>query len=277
MTSWAAKTWFITGGSSGIGRALAARVIRAGGRVAVTARDASRIDLDLGDQGVALDLDLADPGTFAPALAAAEKALGPIDVLVNNAGYGLLGAIEETGEEERRAQMEANFFGPTALTGLVLPGWRARGAGMIVNVSSVSGVLGAAGSGYYAASKHALEGWSDALRGELRPFSIHVLVVEPGAFRTGFFARSRRYAQKQLGVYPAVDKRREEEGRGDGRPPGDPERGALAIVAALDSDEPPAHLVLGRFATAMIADALERRIAELELWREVSEGADFRE
>lgn len=277
MDSWAAKTWFITGGSSGIGRALAAQVVRGGGRVAVTARDASRIDLELGNQGLALDLDLTTAEGFAPALAAAEKALGPIHVLVNNAGYGLVGAVEETDDEELRAQMETNFFGPAALTSLALPGLRARGTGAIVNVSSISGVEGAPGSGYYAASKHALEGWSDALRGELRPHGVHVLVVEPGAFRTDFFARSRHYAHKQLGVYPAVDRRREAEQQGSARQPGDPERGARAIVEALESDEPPQRLVLGAFAASRIAATLERRAAEVAMWREVSERADFPE
>ncbi|MET0143772.1 MAG: oxidoreductase [Ilumatobacteraceae bacterium] len=268
--------WLVTGGSSGLGRALADEVLRRGGRVAVTSRDvAAEGELTHDGRLLSLRLDLTDPSTIEPAFRRAEEVFGQVDVLVNNAGYGLLGAVEETSDVEMREQIEANFLGPAALTSLLLPGIRARGRGAIVNVSSVSGVTGAPGSGYYAASKFALEGWSDSLRRELTSFGVHVLVIEPGSFRTNFFGGSRRHSAKRLGVYPVVEQRRSSVGESPGRQPGDPERGARAILEALLSPSPPARLVLGADAVDMVAAALTDRLHEVEQWREVSSSTDF--
>ncbi len=278
MTSWAERTWLITGGSSGIGRCLAAQVLEQGGRVVVTARDASRIDLDLKDRGAAVSLDLTCPDTIPAAVAAATEAVGAIDVLVNNAGYGLIGAIEETSDDERRAQFEANFFGPTWLTTLLLPKLRERERSMVVNVSSVSAIAGSAGSGYYAASKSALELWSDALRAEVKPFGVHVMVVQPGGFRTGFFGSDRAarpMAANQLGIYPAVDARRRDEGAFGASASGDPERGARVIIEALDADTPPDRLPLSAQSTDIIDSVLRSRVDEVEGLRAVSASADY--
>lgn len=271
--AWAERTWLVTGGSSGIGRAVAARVLAVGGRVAVTARDPARVDLDLRGRGIAVGLDLTVPETIPQALEAVTAALGPVDVLVNNAGYGLLGAVEETTDQERRAQMEANFFGPTWLN-LMLPQFRERGSGAIVNISSVSGVIGPPGSAYYAASKHAIEGWSDSLRAEVGPFGVHVLVVEPGGFRTDFFGRTRHHTGVRSGIYDAVERRRATEEQHGAQAPGDPERGAAAILAALESERPPARLVLGAHAADLVHADLQRRLAELDAWRATSASAD---
>ncbi|MET0952831.1 MAG: oxidoreductase [Aeromicrobium sp.] len=269
------RTWLVTGGSSGFGRALADEIVRRGDRVAVTARDASRLaDVPDGASSLGLVLDLTDESTFDPALDRLDRAFGPVDVLINNAGYGLLGAIEETSQAELRDQLETNFFGPATLTSRLLPGLRERGSGAVVNVSSVSGVRGAPGSGYYAASKFALEGWSDSLRFELAPFGVHVMVVEPGSFRTDFFGRSRRHTASELGLYDAVDARRRSVAESPGHQPGDPQKGARAVLAALAAPEPPARLVLGAAAVDMVAMTLAARADEVERWRDLSASVD---
>lgn len=272
------RTWLVTGASSGLGRAIAEAAHDAGARVVATARALDRLKgLPTGDRMLPLELDLSDTGSIDAAVDGAEAAFGPIDVLVNNAGYGLLGAVEETTEAEARAQLNANFFGPAYLTTKLLPGLRERKSGAIINVSSVSGVLGAVGSAYYAASKHALEGWSDALRAELKQYGIAVLVVEPGAFRTQFFGRSRVLTECQLpGAYPAVDARRNAEVDSTGAQPGDPARGAAAIIQALAADPPPKRLIIGAGAVRSIRKTLQKRLEELEDWRELSESADSR-
>ncbi|MET0578094.1 MAG: oxidoreductase [Ilumatobacteraceae bacterium] len=268
--------WLVTGGSSGLGSALADQVLRRGGRVAVTSRNAAA-EGELTHDGrlLSLRLDLTDPCTIEPALRRVQEVFGPVDVLVNNAGYGLLGAVEETSDVEMRQQIEANFFGPAALTSLLLPGIRSRGRGAIVNVSSVSGVKGAPGSGYYAASKFALEGWSDSLRQELAPFGVHVMVVEPGSFRTDFFGRSRQHTVARLGVYEAVEARRSSVGESPGRQPGDPVRGARTILEVMLSSSPPARLVIGADAVDRVAAALTDRLREVEQWREESSSTDY--
>ncbi|ALJ18901.1 SDR family NAD(P)-dependent oxidoreductase [Microbacterium sp. No. 7] len=270
------RTWLVTGASSGLGEAIARAAHAAGARVAGTARELGRLDgLPRDERMLRVALDLADPASVDAAVARVEAELGPVDVVVNNAGYGLLGAVEETSEAEARAQFDANFFGPALLTSRLLAGLRARRRGAIVNVSSVSGVRGAVGSAYYAASKHALEGWSNVLRVELADHGIPVLVVEPGAFRTQFFGRSRVLTADRLpGVYPGVDARRAAEVDATDAQPGDPERGAAAILRALASDPPPRRLVLGTGAVRLVRETFEERLAEVGEWRAVSESAD---
>jgi len=270
------RTWLVTGASSGLGRALAEAAHAGGARVAATARELDRLEgLPGDDRLLRVALDLTDAASIDAAVREVEQRLGPVDVVVNNAGYGLLGAVEETSEAEARAQFEANFFGPTALTARLLTGLRERRRGAIVNVSSVSGVRGAPGSAYYAATKHAVEGWSNSLRIELEPFGIPVLVVEPGAFRTQFFGRSRVLAERVLpGVYPAVDARRDAEVDSTGRQAGDPGRGAAAILTALAAAPPPKRLVIGGGAVRSIRETFQERLDELEAWREVSASAD---
>lgn len=265
------SAWLVTGASTGLGAALARELIARGHRVAVTARDLTRLaDFGHSDRVLPVALDLARPETFSTVLDEAESALGPIDALVNNAGYGLLGAIEETSDAELRAVMEANFFGPARLTTLLLPRLRARRKGAVVNLSSVSGVKGPVGSAYYAASKHALEGWSDSLRLEMAPFGVHVMVVEPGAFRTDFFGRSRVHARTRLGVYEGVETRRRSPAEQHGAQPGLPELGAKAILAALLSESPPSRIVIGVTAVDTIRDEYQARIDEIATWEQVS-------
>ncbi len=195
MSGWQTCNWLVTGASSGFGRAIVEAVLAQGGRVAAASRNPdafAELVAAHGNRLVPVSLDVGDAASLTRGLAEAEIHLSTIDVLVNNAGYGLLGAIEETSEAEYRALFEVNFFGLVALTKAVLPGMRARNKGFVVNFSSVSGVLGPAGSGFYAASKFAVEGFSESLRREVRPLGIETMVVEPGPFRTGFFGGARQ-------------------------------------------------------------------------------------
>jgi NADP-dependent 3-hydroxy acid dehydrogenase YdfG len=182
-------TWFITGASSGFGREIALAVIASGGKVVATARNPSVLDAivqSAPERAMAVGLDVTDKQQLANAIAAAERRFGSIDVLVNNAGYGLIGNIEEADEAAIRRVFEVNFFGMVAVTRALLPGFRARRRGWIVNISSVAGLVGLTASGFYSASKFAMEGFSEALRSELEPFGIGLMMVEPGMFRTEF-------------------------------------------------------------------------------------------
>ncbi len=196
--------WFITGCSTGFGRDLAAAILGRGWRAVVTARDADRVrDLVAGheENALALSLDVTDARQIAAAVKAAEDRFGAIDVLVNNAGYGYQASVEEGEDAEIRAVFEANVFGLAAMTRAVLPGMRSRRRGHIVNISSVAGFIGFPGSGYYAATKHAVEGLSDALAKEVAPLGIKILCVEPGPFRTDFSGRSLRQTPSRIPDY----------------------------------------------------------------------------
>jgi short-subunit dehydrogenase len=266
--------WLITGASSGLGLALAQAVVRRGGIVlAATRRPDTLAEVAQRWPGrlIPFALDAGDTGGAAEAVARA----GQIDVLVNNAGYGLLGAVEETSEAEARVQLEVNFFGPAAITRAVLPQMRERGLGLIVNVTSVSGVLGQPGSAYYAASKFAVEGFSDALRKECAPLGIRVMIVEPGPVRTDFFDRGRKFAAERIADYELVEARRQSSGERPGVQAGDPVRCAGAILQALASDTPPERLALGAPATEVIEATLEYRLGEVRRLAPLARSADF--
>jgi NAD(P)-dependent dehydrogenase (short-subunit alcohol dehydrogenase family) len=204
MTLPADPVWFITGCSTGFGHELAKLVLDKGWRAVVTARGADRV-ADLiegqGDRGLALDLDVTDQGQIEAAVAAARDKFGRIDVLVNNAGYGYQSSVEEGEDKEIRDQFETNVFGLFALTRAVLPVMRAQHSGAIVNVTSVGGMIGFASSGYYSATKHAIEGWSDSLKVEVEPLGIGVMCVEPGPFRTDWAGRSLRQTKSRIADY----------------------------------------------------------------------------
>jgi len=279
MTSSDTPVWFITGCSSGFGREIARQVLDRGWRVVVTARDRDRVaDLAEGAEHrvLALALDVADQGQVDAAVAAAIAQFGAIDVLVNNAGYGYQASIEEGVEAEIRAQFDANVFGLFALTRAVLPGMRERRSGHVVNLSSVAGLVGFPGSGYYAASKHAVEGFSDALRAEGAPLGIKVTCVEPGPFRTDWAGRSLKQTPVSIEAYAeTAGKRLKGTADSSGRQAGDPVRAAAAILALAEHPEPPRHLVLGKFGIDAVIQQLGETLAEVERWRETSLGADF--
>lgn len=270
--------WFITGCSTGFGRSLAQAVLARGQRVVATARDVARVaNLDgASDRLLPLALDVTDPAQITAAVEAARERFGRIDVLVNNAGYGYQASIEEGEEAEIRAQFDANVFGLFALTRSVLPMMRAQGGGHVVNITSVAGLVGFPGSGYYAASKHAVEGWSDSLAAEGAPLGIRVTCIEPGPFRTDWAGRSLRQTPVGIEAYQATAGQRLESTRSvSGRQAGDPERAADAIVALADEADPPRHMVLGAWGIDQVTDRLRRRLHEIEARREAAVATDF--
>lgn len=272
-------TWFITGCSTGLGRSLAQAVLVAGFNAVVTARDPSSVaDIVAHYPGraLAVGLDVTDPSGVNEALALARSRFGGIDILVNNAGYGYRAAVEEADDAEVAALFETNFFGPVSLIKAALPDMRARGSGTIVNISSIAGRLAMPGSAFYSASKFALEGMSDALRRELAPLGIHVLIVEPGAFRTDFAGRSLRGASKGLPAYDGTaGPRRKDSDSSDGTQPGDPERAARVILETVARPVLPVRLLLGSDAVAIVGEEIDRQRRELEEWAAVSITTDF--
>ncbi len=281
MTLPASPVWFITGCSTGFGRDLARLVLDRGWRAVVTARDADRVaDLVEGhdETALALALDVNDQAQVEAAVAAANARFGQIDVLVNNAGYGYQATAEEGDEAEIRAQFDTNVFGLFAITRAVLPIMRAQGSGNIINFTSVAGLIGFPGSGYYAASKHAVEGWSDALLAEVGPLGIGVTCVEPGPFRTDWAGRSLRQTPSRIADYADTAKARMEGTKQvSGTQAGDPVRAGEAIIAAVEQANPPRHLVLGKWGYDAITAKLKERLEAIESARDVSLGADFPE
>lgn len=271
--------WLISGCSSGFGRELAAAVLRRGQRVVVTARDPASIKdfaRDYPKHVMVAALDVTRSDQVALAVRQAEEHFGRIDVLVNNAGYGYLAALEEGEDDEVRAMFEANVFGLIALTKAVLPGMRKRRKGHVVNISSVGGLIGFPGIGYYNASKFAVEGLSEALAKEVQPLGIGVTIVEPGPFRTEWAGRNLRTPKVAIAAYAdTAGARRDMISGYSGKQPGDPVRAAEAIIAAVEADAPPLHLVLGRPAFDAVKSKIQEFSSELETWRPTSLGADF--
>ena len=273
MTSTDSRVWFITGSSSGFGRAIARAALGAGDRVVATARRPASLEDLAGaapDRVLALPLDVTDHAQIDAAIGAARSRFGPIDVLVNSAGYGSVGAVEELDDGELRALMDTMFFGALDLTRAVLPLMRAQGHGAIVQLSSMGGQVAPPGFGAYCAAKFALEAISEALAAEVAPLGIRVLIVEPGAFRTAFGGGAMQRS-RDIGVYAGtVGPTRAAVDAMDGSQPGDPERAAAAILTALDSATAPLRLALGDDAVDAIGGALDRRRADLDAWEPVS-------
>lgn len=267
------RVWLISGSSSGFGRSIAEAALRAGDRVVVTARRPETLtDLVAGarERALAVGLDVTDQAQIDAAVAAARSRFGRIDVLVNNAGYGSVGAVEELDHGELRAVMDTMFFGAVALTRAVLPEMRAQGAGAIVQMSSMGGQVAPPGFGAYCAAKFALEAISESLAAEVAPFGIRVLIIEPGAFRTAFGGAAMQRS-RDIGVYAdTVGPTRAAVDAMDGAQPGDPAKAAAAILAALDSDATPLRLALGDDAVEAISGALSRRRVDLDAWEAVS-------
>lgn len=271
--------WLITGCSRGLGRELALEVLKRGYRAVVTARNPAKLEefaARYPDSCLTAELDVTDSEQRQAVVKSTEARFGGIDVLVNNAGYGYLAAVEEGEDEEVRALFETNFFGLVALINGVLPGMRARRKGHIVNVSSVGGLIGLPGVGYYNATKFALEGLSEALAAEVAPLGIRVTIVEPGPFRTDWAGASLRTPKDAIADYAATAGARRRMIQGySGKQPGDPVRAAAAIINAVEAPEPPLRLLLGRVALDMVQTKLKAFTAELERFRDVTLGADF--
>lgn len=275
----ASPVWFVTGCSTGFGRELALAVLERGWRCVATARNKASLDdlaPDAGDRLLRLSLDVTDAAQIAAAVHAAQKQFGAIDVLVNNAGYGYQSSIEEGEEDKIRAQFDANVFGLFAMTRAVLPGMRARHKGHVINITSVAGLVGFPGSGYYAATKHAVEGFSDALQAEVEPLGIKVSCVEPGPFRTDWAGRSLVQTPNTIDDYKdTVAARMQRTSDNSGKQAGDPKRAALAMIRITEVEQPPRHLVLGAFGVDAVAQRLRASLADIDTWRDTSVGADF--
>ena len=273
------RVWLITGCSSGFGRALAAAVLARGERCVVTARDVDTLrDLVAAypDTGLALPLDVTDRDQREHAVVQAERAFGRIDVLVNNAGYAYYAAAEEGDDARIREMFETNFFGLVALTQRVLPAMRARRQGHIVNISSVGGLVANIASAFYAASKFAVEGFSESMAQEVAPHGLRVTIIEPGPFRTDFQGRSVKVVPQPLGAYAdTVGARRAALQASSGKQPGDPVRAAEAIINCVDSQDPPLRLLLGKIAYDRAGEKFESMLRSREAWRDVTLGADF--
>jgi NAD(P)-dependent dehydrogenase (short-subunit alcohol dehydrogenase family) len=245
--------------------------------VVVTARNPATLDeFATSENALVAALDVTQRSQIAGVIEQAERRFGQIDVLVNNAGYGYLSAVEEGEDDEVRAMFETNVFGLANMIKAVLPGMRKRGRGHIVNISSMGGLVGFPGVGYYNATKFAVEGLSEALAKETAPLGIKVTIVEPGPFRTEWAGRSLKTPKRAIADYaPSAGARRAAVQGNSGKQPGDPVRAAAAIIQAVESPEPPLHLLLGRPAYETTAAKFKDFSAEMEKWREVSLGADF--
>lgn len=272
------KVWFITGASSGFGRAFTRHAIDRGYNVVATARDPGKLaDLvELAPTRVAaIKLDVTQSQDADAAIAAAKARFGRIDVLINNAGFAVLGAVEETSDADLRAQMETNFFGAMTVTRAALPLLRAQASGAIVNISSMGGQMSFAGFGAYSASKFALEGASEALALELAPFGVKVLIVEPGAFRTELVGGAMREMPRIAAYADVVGPTRAFAHDMHRTQQGDPARAAAAIEAALDAETTPLRLALGSDAIDAIRAHAETQLADLARWENTARATAF--
>lgn len=273
------RVWLVTGSSSGFGYALARAVLERGERVVATARHIERlaplVEAYAG-RVKTLAMDVSDSAGVAARVCEGIEAFGRVDVLVNNAGSGLIGAFEESSEAELRRNFEVNFFGALAVTRGVLPGMRERRSGVIVNMSAAAAISNYAGFSVYGAAKFALEGWSEGLRAELAPLGVKVIMVQPGPFRTEFVGRSLTKAGTRIADYDQTSGRFAALlSKMDGKQPGDPVRAASEIIEAVGSGSPPARLVLGKYAVEKAKRKLSASGAELAAWEAAGLRADF--
>ncbi len=275
------RSWFITGGTpGGFGMAFAEAALDIGDRVVLTARRPEELHTwaqAYGDRVLVLPLDVTDEAQVQKAVRAAEEHFGGIDVLVNNAGRGWFGSIEGMADADVRGMFELNFFAMLSVIRAALPGMRARGNGWIVNMSSVAGLSAVTGFGYYSATKFALEAVTDVLREEVAPLGIRVIAVEPGAFRTRAYAGfADEPVQESIAEYrPMLEQVRTAMIDQNGNQPGDPHRGARAVITAMTQDPPPRRLVLGNDGLDVAIATLESTLAELRAHEALARGADF--
>lgn len=272
------KVYFVTGCSTGFGRNLAMEALQQGNQVAVTSRntdDVQDIVTQFPDKAVAIKLDVTNTQEVAAAVKLAQEKFGRIDVLVNNAGIGYFGAIEESEEVEYRRMFEINFFGLAAVTNAVLPIMRAQRSGHIVNISSIGGMVAFPGVGFYNATKFAVTGYSEALAKELTPLGIKVTVVAPSGFRTDWAGRSANNTKIVIDDYAATAHTNQNTIRGySGNQPGDPVRAAKAIIKAVEADTPPVRLLLGAGALKGARNKIAEMEQDIDTWEETTLWAD---
>jgi NAD(P)-dependent dehydrogenase (short-subunit alcohol dehydrogenase family) len=273
------KVWFITGCSTGFGRELAKEVLASGYQAAVAARNTDDVK-DITDAypntAIPVKLDVTKPDDIAAAVALIQEKFGQIDVLVNNAGIGYFGAIEESEEDEVRRMFEINFFGLANVTKAVLPILRKQRSGHILNVASIGGLVGFPAVGFYNATKFAVDGYSESLSKELAPLGIKVTVIAPSGFRTDWAGRSANNSKIVIDDYKETAEANKNSIRGySGNQPGDPVRAAKAMIKAVESDNPPLRLLLGEAALKGALNKIELLKKDFDTWAEVTVGADF--
>ena len=272
--------WMITGTSQGFGLELVRAALQRGDSVIATSRSPDKVATAFPKASarlLAIPMDLRDMTKISSAVQAGLTRFGRIDVLVNNAGHGLIGAVEEASDAEIANVFETNVFGLLRVTRAVLPHFRERRSGHIVNLSSIGGLVGLPGFGIYNGTKFAVEGLSEAMAAEVTPLGIRVMIVEPGPFRTDFLGSSLALTGKKLADYDQTSgQTRAAATTRHGSQPGDPARAAEAIIKAVTSENPPQHLLLGKFAYDRATAKLENLRKEFEAWREVTLGADFK-
>jgi len=272
------KLFFITGVSSGFGRALAEEALKAGHRVAGTVRNQQakqEFDALVPGRSTGWILDVTDFDAIAPLADIVERETGPVDVLVNNAGYGHEGIMEESPLSEVLHQFDVNVFGAVAVIKAFLPAFRARRAGHILNVTSMGGFITMPGISYYCGSKFALQGISETLTKELKPFNIAVTAIQPGSFRTDWAGRSMVRSPRSISDYdPLFGPIRETREKRSGHQPGDPQKAARAILRLIDSPAPPASLLLGSDAVMYVREKLQQMSADIDAWEEISCSTD---
>jgi NADP-dependent 3-hydroxy acid dehydrogenase YdfG len=275
------KVWFITGASTGFGRLLAEEVLKAGGKVVATARKLDKVaDLEAKypQTAKALALDVTNADQVDSAVTEALAKFGRVDVLVNNAGYGVAGAIEEVSEAEFMPMFETNVFGLLRVTRAFLSQLRKQRSGHILNLSSIGGVVAGPGIGFYNATKFAVEGISESLAAELAPLGVRVTIIEPGPFRTDFLGRSGVLAETRIADYDATaGNMRKYFAENDGKQRGDPLRAVQAMIQVVESPEPPLRLLLGVSALQRLRGKLGNWEQEIAAWEQVTVGADFPE
>jgi NAD(P)-dependent dehydrogenase (short-subunit alcohol dehydrogenase family) len=275
------KVWLVTGASTGFGRELVEYLLAQGARVVATARRVEglkELETRYPETALVAALDVTDAQQVETAVSATLKRFGRVDVLVNNAGYGMVGAVEESAEGEYRPMFETNVFGLIRVTQAVLPRMRRQGSGHIVNVSSIGGLVGTPGFGLYNATKFAVEGLSEALVQELKPLGIGVTIVEPGPFRTKFLGKAGGEAERRIPEYDqTAGKMRAYFTEQDGLQPGDPQKAVEAIVKAVEAEHPPLHLLLGGSTIPRVKGKIEALQKDVAAWEATTIGADYAE
>jgi NAD(P)-dependent dehydrogenase (short-subunit alcohol dehydrogenase family) len=273
------RVWFVTGASGGFGYAVTEAAIERGYQVVATARDVEALKPLVdgrSEQTLALELDVTDAKAVHKAIEDGISRFGHLDIVFNNAGYGHVGAIEEVSDNELRQQLEVNLFGAINVTRAALPHMREQRSGHLLQMSSLNGIEGLAGGGYYAASKFAIEGLSESLADEVGHLGIKVTIIEPGPHRTRFLnPESPKWSPPIDDYADSVGQVREVLSQLDGNQPGDPVRAARAIVTVVEAAEPPRRLPLGKMAFENIRAKLESQLAELETWAHLGNSSDF--